>query len=104
MKVSKSFYSTAIPHREIPWTYLATFAIPGEQAQWVLENGSPKQFKNAMEAELAGFRVMMAKLNKTRDVQGFLTKRHSTIRTFHAPDERVRRSEPTVESVFGRKK
>ncbi len=103
MKVSKSFYSTAIPHREVPWAYLATFAIPGESAQWVLENGSPKQFRSAMEAELAGFRVMMAKLNKTRDVQGFLTKRHNTIRTFHAPEDKHRVSEPTVESVFGKK-
>ncbi|WP_316201033.1 MULTISPECIES: hypothetical protein [unclassified Bradyrhizobium] len=101
-KVSQSFYSAAVGHHEIDGVYLSSFAIPGDPAQWVTgDDGKPKLFRSAEAAELAGFRVMAAKLNKARDIQSFLTKgRKQTIKTYHAPE---RKGEPTAESVFGKK-
>ncbi|MCA1379524.1 hypothetical protein I6F34_01645 [Bradyrhizobium sp. BRP05] len=98
MKLSHSFYSAAVGHREIDGIYLASFALPGETPQWVIDkDGKPKQFRSADEAELAGFRVMAAKLNKARDVQSFMTKRKNGIKSYHAPEPK---QEHTVESVF----
>jgi hypothetical protein len=101
-KPAKSFYSAAVGHREINGIYLATFAMRGDPPQWVAdESGAPKHFKSAQEAELAGFRVMAAKLNKARDVQSFMTKgRKNGIKTYRAPEKSAQH---TVESVFGGK-
>jgi hypothetical protein len=105
-KVATAFYSAAVGHREINGIYMASFAIPGDPPQWVTDTDgkSPKHFRSAMEAELAGFRVMAAKLNRSRDVQSFMTKRpkNKTIQTYHAPPEQ--KVGPTVESVFGKKR
>jgi hypothetical protein len=104
-KPSQAFYSTAIEHKEMPGCYMASFATPGEAPLWVNgPDGKAKLFRSAMEAELAGFRVMASKLNKSRDVQSFMTRRdrRQGIKTHHAPDHWNR--EPTVQSVFGKKK
>jgi hypothetical protein len=101
-KPAQSFYSAAVGHREINGIYLATFAMPGDLPQWVTdESGKPKHFGSAMEAELAGFRVMATKLNKVRDVQACMTKRDRKrgIKAYHAPKQT---REPTVEQVFGK--
>jgi hypothetical protein len=104
-RVSQAFYSTAIEHKEVPGWYLASFATPGEAPLWVNgPDGKAKLFRSAIEAELAGFRVMASKLNKSRDVQSFMTgrDRRQSIKGYHAPDHENR--EPTVQSVFGNKK
>lgn len=106
MKVAQAYYSTAVEHREMPGCYLATFAIPGDAPQWVNDtDGRPKIFKRADEAELAGFKVMVSKLNRARDVQSFRTKdgfkRKGGIKVFRSADTEDHKH--TVESVFGRK-
>ncbi len=103
-KPSTSFFAAAVGHREMDGLYFASFAMPGEYPAWVTDpGGKPKLFRNAMEAELAAFRVLASKLNKSRDVQEFLVKRNSrtATRTFHAPE---RPQQHTVQSVFGNKK
>lgn len=104
-KVAQSYYSTAVPHREVPFCFLGSFAIPGEPAMWVHDtDGKPKVFTSAVEAEVAGFRVMMTKLNRARAVQSFEMKgyrRQGGIKVFRSAEKPERH---TVESVFGRKK
>lgn len=103
-KISQSFYSTAVEHKEMPGIFMGSFAIPGDPPLWVTErDGKPKMFRNPLEAELAGFRVMVTRLNKVKDVQEFLTKRERRqgIRSYRAEEKRP---EPTVQSVFGTKK
>lgn len=73
-KVSKSYYSAAIGHREAPGVFMASFAVPGEPAQWVTEGGRQKLFTTSDEAELAGFRVLAAKLNRALNSQEFKAK------------------------------
>lgn len=77
MKLSKAFFSTGIPHRELPFTFLGMFGLPGEPSRFVEDRatGQPQHFRSAAEAELAGFQILAAKLNRARDVQEFLTKR-----------------------------
>jgi hypothetical protein len=105
-KVSQSFYSTAIEHKEVSGCFMASFATPGETAMWVHDSntGKPKLFRTAVEAELAGFRVMASRLNRARDVQTFQTKGYKEkggIRSFRTEDSR--NTEPTVERVFGKR-
>lgn len=101
-KVSRSFYSAAVSHKELDGIYLAMFAIAGESPQWVTDSaGKPKFFTSAQEAELAGFKVIMTKLNRAREAQDFVVRnRKNGIKSFHAP---LKQGEPTVASVFGKK-
>jgi hypothetical protein len=104
-KVSNSYYSAAVGHREINGIYLASFAVPGDPAQWVTDTDgkTPKHFRSADEAELAGFRVMAAKLNRARQTQSFEMKgykRKGGIRMFRQEEKP---EQHTVESVFGKK-
>jgi hypothetical protein len=105
MKVAQAYYSTAVEHKEMPGCFMATFATPGEAPMWVNDReGKPKIFRDAAEAELAGFRVMVARLNRARSVQNFHTKGYKTkggIKVFRS-DER-KNGEPTVNTVFGKK-
>lgn len=104
-KVAQSYYSTAVQHREVPGCYLGSFAIPGEPAMWVHDtDGKPKIFRSEVEAEVAGFRVMMTKLNRARAVQSFEMKgykRKGGIKVFRSAEKP---EQHTVESVFGGKK
>lgn len=98
-RVARSFYSASISHNEVPGLYLATFGIPGSPAMYVYEGGRPKEFRSAQDAELAGFKVMMSKLNRALNVQDFHTKRdpNKQIKSWKAqPDRR----EPTAEQIF----
>jgi hypothetical protein len=101
-KTANAYYSTAVGHKEIDGLYQATFGIPGEAPMWVNDtHGRPKTFRTADEAVLAGFKVMVAKLNRARQEQDFQVKggkRKNTIKSWSAPQERG----PTVDSVFGR--
>lgn len=101
-KVAKSYYSAAIEHREVPGRFLASFALPGEAPEWVKDQtGKPQLFKRAIEAELAGYRVLTAKLNKARAIQDFVPKgQRGGIRTYHAPE---REEKHTIQSVFGKR-
>lgn len=105
-KVSQAFYSTAIEHKELPGCYMASFATPGEAPMWVLDSdGRPKIFTRPDQAELAGFRVMVARLNRARDVQTFQTKnykRRGGIKVFRSVEDRER--DLTIEQVFGKKR
>ena len=105
-KPSSAFYSAAVGHSEIDGIYMASFAVRGDQPEWVTDKDgkSPKHFRSADQAELAGFRVMVAKLNRSRGVQSFVTKRpkNKTIQTYHAQPEK--KGGHTIESVFGKKR
>jgi hypothetical protein len=102
-KVASAFYSTAVAHKEINGLYHATFGIPGEPPQWVNgKDGKPDTFRSHDAAVIAGFRVMVSKLNRARQEQDFHVKggpHKNTIKTWTAPKE----SGPTVDSVFGKK-
>ncbi|WP_315739998.1 MULTISPECIES: hypothetical protein [unclassified Bradyrhizobium] len=103
-KVASSFYSAAVPHRDIDGLYHATFGIPGDQPQWVNgQDGKRDVFRSHDAAVLAGFRVLVAKLNRARQEQTFQVKGHVHPRTrsWTAP---VDTREPTIEQVFGSKK
>jgi len=105
-KVSQSFYSTAVSHKEVLGVYQASFAVPGEAPLWVTERDgkTPKLFRDAVEAELAGFRVMASRLNRSRDVQSFQTRRdrqNGGIRSFRS--EESKKQKHTVETVFGKR-
>jgi hypothetical protein len=101
-KVANSYYSTALGHKEIDGLYLATFGIPGEAPMWVLDkDGKPKVFRSHDEAVIAGFKVMVSKLNRARQKQDFRVKGDKqTIKTWKAPE---RTDELTVDKVFGKK-
>ena len=104
-KIANAYYSTAVAHKEIDGLYHATFGIPGQAPEWVNgKDGKPETFRNHDEAVLAGFRVLVAKLNRARHEQDFHVKgsgpiHKNTIKTWSAPRE----SGPTVDSVFGKK-
>jgi hypothetical protein len=101
-KVANAFYSTAVGHKEIDGLYMATFGIPGEPPMWVNgTDGKPKTFRSQDEAVLAGFKVMVSKLNRARQEQDFQVKGDkpkNTIKSWSAPREQG----PTIDSVFGR--
>lgn len=104
-RIANAFYSTAVSHKEIDGLYHATFGIPGEPPQWVNgADGKPKTFRDQDEAVLAGFKVLIAKLNRARQEQSFHVKGDhappkNTIKSWSAP----RDSGPTVETVFGKR-
>jgi hypothetical protein len=104
-KVSQAFYSAAVEHKEMSGCFQASFATPGEAPMWVTErDGKPKFFRDPQEAELAGFRVMVARLNRARAVQTFQTKndrKKGTIKSFRSND--TKKQEHTVKTVFGKK-
>jgi hypothetical protein len=104
-KPSRSFYSTAIEHKEMPGCYMASFATPGEAPLWVNgPEGKPRVFRDAAEAELAGYRVMVTRLNRARNVQTFQTQGYKPtrgIKAFRSDD--IKMQEPTVETVFGKR-
>jgi hypothetical protein len=103
-KIANAFYSTAVTHKEIDGLYQATFGIPGEPPVWVNDtDGKPKVFRSQDEAVLAGFKVMVAKLNRARQQQDFQVRgervaHKNTIKSWSAPQQ----SGPTVDSVFGK--
>jgi hypothetical protein len=82
---------------------MASFATPGEAPLWVNgPDGKPKIFRDPQVAELAGFRVMVTRLNRARSIQTFQTKRDNKkggILSFRAEEKT---NEPTVHTVFGR--
>jgi hypothetical protein len=104
-KVATAFYSTAVTHKEMNGLYQATFGIPGEEPMWVTDtDGTPKIFRSHDDAVLAGFKVLVSKLNRARQVQDFKVRGErftpkNTIKSWTAPKERG----PTIESVFGKK-
>jgi hypothetical protein len=104
-KVANAYYSTAVTHKELDGLYKATFGIPGEPPMWVNgPDGQPKTFRTQDEAVLAGFKVMVSKLNRARQQQDFQVRGDrappkNTIKSWAAPQERG----PTVDSVFGKK-
>ncbi|WP_439357962.1 hypothetical protein [Bradyrhizobium sp. DASA03007] len=101
-KIANSYYSAVVSHQEMPGIYMSTFAVPGDPPQWVLdEKGRPKYFRSSDEAELAGFRLMAAKLNRARQEQEFRVKgrRNKHTRVWTAPPE----DGPTIDTVFGKK-
>jgi hypothetical protein len=104
-KVANAFYSTAVGHKEIDGLYHATFGIPGEPAMWVNDtDGKPKVFRSHDEAVLAGFKVMVSKLNRARQQQDFQVRGEkaapkNNIKSWSSPRE----GGPTVNSVFGKK-
>jgi hypothetical protein len=100
-KAATSFYSAAVAHKEIDGLYHATFGIPGEAPQWVNgKDGKPDIFRTHDAAVLAGFRVMVSKLNRARQEQSFQVKGAKPIKTWKAP---TKDDEPTVDKVFGKK-
>ncbi len=118
-KTARAYYSTAVPHREVNDLYQASFGIPGQPPAWVEgADGRPKAFLEAKDAEIAGFRMMMSKLNRSRGVQSFGIKvshgiragsgrMGSThlvrgIRSFRSAPEPVTQ-EHTISSVFGKR-
>lgn len=103
-KVSQSFYSAAIEHKQVPGCFQASFATPGELPLWVTgPDGKPKIFRDAVSAELAGYRVMVTRLNKVRDIQTFQTKRDRQRGGIKAFRSEEKPQTHTVESVFGKK-
>jgi hypothetical protein len=103
-KPSRSYYSAAVEHKEVPGCFMASFATPGEAPMWVTgSDGKPKIFISQDGAELAGFRVMVSRLNRARNVQQFETKgytRTGGIKVFRAEEPKQTH---TIESVFGKK-
>ncbi|TYO65406.1 hypothetical protein FXV83_15840 [Bradyrhizobium hipponense] len=105
-KIANSFYSAAVQHKEIDGLYHATFGIPGQAPEWVNgKDGKPDTFRDHNQAVLAGFRVMVAKLNRARQEQDFHVKgqvngRQNTIKSWKAP---VEKNTHSIESVFGKK-
>jgi hypothetical protein len=104
-KIASAFYSSAVNHKEIDGLYQATFGIPGEPPMWVNDtDGKPKNFRSQDEAVLAGFKVLVAKLNRARQTQDFQVRGErfvpkNRIKSWSAPPERG----PSVDSVFGKK-
>ncbi|WP_315729929.1 hypothetical protein [Bradyrhizobium sp. SZCCHNRI2010] len=103
-KVANSFYSAAVPHPEMDGLYFGTLGIPGDPPQWVVgHDGKRDVFRSHDAAVLAGFKVMVAKLNRARQEQTFQVKGHPPpkTRSWTAP---VDTREPTIEQVFRSKK
>lgn len=97
------YFAAAAPHAEIPGAYLGSFGLPGEVTQWVMERGQQKVFGVAEDAELAGYRILMSRLNGARNTQTFVPRR-SVVGTNSRKQLLQSKSDgPTVESVFGRK-
>jgi hypothetical protein len=101
-KVATKFYSAAVSHRELNGIYMGSFGIPGEAPQWVTKDGKPELFTSHELAEIAGWRILAAKLSKAHDVQSFMVKRSekNRIRTYHAPERRLPTSD--AERVFAK--
>jgi hypothetical protein len=105
-KVARAFYSTAVEHKEMDGLYHASFGIPGEPPMWVNDtDGKPKTFRDRDEAVLAGFKVMVSKLNRARQEQDFQVRGEravpkNTIKSWSAPKDR----EPTLDQIFGKKR
>jgi hypothetical protein len=103
-KVAKAFYSTAIEHKEVRCLYHASFGIPGDPPMWVSDTaGGSKTFRDHDQAVLAGFKVLVSKLNRAREAQDFQVRgqrppQKNTIKSWSAPKELG----PTVDSVFGK--
>ena len=103
-KVARSYYSAAVSHKQIDGLYHGTIGIPGEPPQWVLgRDGKPDNFQSRDGALLAGFRLLISRLNRARQQQDFQVRGEraapkNKIRSWSAPPE----SGPTVDSVFGR--
>lgn len=103
-KVATAFYSTAVSHKEMDGLYQATWAIPGEPPHWIMgPDGKPKIFRDRDEAVLAGFKMMVSRLNRARQEQDFRVKgyappKQQQTRSWSAPIEQG----PTVDSVFGK--
>ncbi|WP_315768597.1 MULTISPECIES: hypothetical protein [unclassified Bradyrhizobium] len=103
-KVANSFYSAAVPHLEMDDLYFGTFGIPGDPPQWVNgQDGKREVFRSHDAAVLAGFKIMVAKLNRARQEQNFQVRSYASpkTRSWTAP---VDTREPTIEQVFGSKK
>ncbi|MGX9944991.1 hypothetical protein ACTG4Q_21235 [Bradyrhizobium denitrificans] len=107
-RIANSFYSAAVAHKEIDGLYHASFGIPGLPPEWVMngKDGKPDVFRDHDQAVLAGFRVLIAKLNRARQEQDFHVKgqangKQNTIKRWKAPQAQ---NEHTVDSVFGKKK
>lgn len=100
-KPSRSFFASAVSHRDAPDQYLGSFAMPGEEPQWVMENGRVKVFGEPELAELAGFRILAARLNRAKDVQEFISMRNTrnNHRVLTSPPH-VQRAHAQAESVF----
>lgn len=100
-KPAKSFYSAAISHHDAPNQYLGSFAMPGEEPQWVMENGRVKVFSEPELAELAGFRILAARLNRASDVQEFVAMRNArnNHRVLTSPPK-MQKAYAQAESVF----
>lgn len=104
-KIANSYYSAVVAHKEIDGLYHATFGIPGHQPEWVNgKDGKPQTFRDHDQAMLAGFKVMVSKLNRARHEQDFHVKGHHNsnnkqTRVWIAPPE----DGHTVDSVFGKK-
>lgn len=98
-KIANSYYSTAVSHREVDGLYHATFGIPGNAPEWVNgADGKPKIFRSQDEAVIAGFKILISKLNRARQEQDFHVRgdvhhRKETIKSWSAE---TRASEPTV--------
>jgi hypothetical protein len=104
-KIANAYYSAVVAHKEVDGLYHATYGIPGHSPEWVLgRNGQPETFRDHDQAMLAGFRLMVAKLNRARHEQDFRVKGHQhgnkTTRVWIAPTDS---REPTVDQVFGKK-
>lgn len=101
-KIANAYYSAVVAHKEVDGLYHATFGIPGHAPEWVLgKNGQPETFRDHDQAMLAGFKIMVSKLNRARHEQDFRVKGHHSnkqTRVWTAPAE----NGPTVDSVFGR--
>lgn len=105
VKPATAYYVAAIPHKQVPGIFQASFGMPGDAPAWVLgHDGRPDVFTNALEAELAGYRVLISKLNKARGVQEVHVKgsgKHQ-IRSYRAPEGNSHQAE--IDAVFGKKK
>lgn len=105
-KVSRSFFAAAVAHKEMPGAYMASFAMAGEPPQWITQGGKPQMFDSAIEAELAGMRILLKKLNNAYHVQEFKSrptdmphpKKKESIRSFRSKGVEEHKAE--VKSVF----
>jgi hypothetical protein len=103
MKLARAHYSAPIAHPEIPGAYFGSYAVPGKPPCWVTENGNRKVFGNFEQAELAGYRILMACLNRSSSPQV------ASVRTRTEPRDRrdlikasADSSKPDINSVFAR--